>query len=123
MKKLSTILKSKPVFLNCFDDEDGVLDQFEVGRKEARGVKVLFASYGQGSYSGEAWVLFKKAGILYEVSGSHCSCMGLEGQWAPEESLLEELEHRVTVGCFGGGDYSDNIFKDDLMKFLGVKPL
>ncbi len=46
--------------------------------------EVLFASYGQEqAYSGEAKVLFVRDGVLYEVVGSHCSCMGLEDQWEP----------------------------------------
>lgn len=46
--------------------------------------QVLFADYEQGYYEGEAQVLFvDRDGLLYEVKGSHCSCYGLEGQWAP----------------------------------------
>ena len=42
---------------------------------------ILFASYGGGSYDGDALVLFEQDGKLFEVHGSHCSCYGLEGQW------------------------------------------
>lgn len=47
---------------------------------------------------GEAFVLFVEDNRLYEVHGSHCSCYGLEGQWEPEETLLEALQHRIQYG-------------------------
>lgn len=53
------------------------------------GINILFASYGEDNYSGNAFVLFEKDGKLYEVNGSHCSCYGLEGQFEPEETTLE----------------------------------
>ena len=84
-------------------------------------VKILFGSYGYANYSGEAWVLFEKDGELYEVNGSHCSCYGLEGQWNPEEVSLLELENRLINGTFGEDDWSDNNFKEELCKFLGVE--
>ncbi len=56
--------------------------------------KILFASYGGGSYDGDAFVLFEENGKLYEVHGSHCSCYGLEGQWKPEETSIEALRKK-----------------------------
>ena len=53
--------------------------------------ELLFASYGGGSYEGDATVVFRRDGKLYEVSGSHCSCYGLEGQWEPEETSIAAL--------------------------------
>ena len=58
---------------------------------------VLFASYQQGGYEGDALVLFKQDGKLYRVSGSHCSCYGLEGQWEPEETTVEALRHELNT--------------------------
>lgn len=56
--------------------------------------EILFASYGGASYEGDAFVLYARDGKLYEASGSHCSCFGLEGQWAPEETTVEALAMR-----------------------------
>lgn len=53
--------------------------------------ELLFASYGGGSYEGDAHVVFERNGRLYEAHGSHCSCYGLEGQWAPEETTWAAL--------------------------------
>jgi hypothetical protein len=83
--------------------------------------KIIFASYGQANYSGDAWVLFENDGKLYEVNGGHCSCYGLEGQWNPEEVSLAELENRLLKGSFGEDDWSDNCFKEKLCEFLGVE--
>ena len=82
--------------------------------------KILFASYGYANYLGDAWVLFEQDGKLYEVHGSHCSCYGLEGQFQPEETELKALEFRLQNGTWGKDDWSDNNFRDELMKFLGV---
>ena len=56
--------------------------------------EVLFASYVDRDYSGDAFVLFRRDGKFYEASGGHCSCSGLEGQWSPEETTTEALKAR-----------------------------
>lgn len=61
---------------------------------------VLFASYGGGSYEGDALVIFERAGQLFEVSGSHCSCYGLEGQWNPSETDRAALALRIGTRWF-----------------------
>lgn len=86
---------------------------------ELDGMTVLLASYGSGSYEGDAFVLFQRGGKLYEVNGSHCSCYGLEGQWSPEETTIEELRHRLEEGELGSGGYCDNKFDDELRQVLG----
>ena len=53
--------------------------------------ELLFASYGGGSYEGDATMVWRRDGKLYEAHGSHCSCMGLEGQFEPEETTLAAL--------------------------------
>lgn len=45
-------------------------------------------------YSGSAVVIFRRDDKLFEVHGSHCSCMGLEEQWEPEETTIEALRMR-----------------------------
>lgn len=76
---------------NSFDD---VMGTYEVSIEEQQGVTILYADYECGNYEGWSFVLFEKDGKLYEVNGSHCSCYGLEGQWGPEEVLIEELLRR-----------------------------
>ena len=117
MKKIAELLAQEPVFLNNWSAETEVFKDYEV---EPNGFRVLFASYGSENYSGDAWALLEKDGILYEVGGSHCSCHGLEGQWEPDTVLLEELFNRLTKGSFGRDDWSGNTFAPELEKFLGI---
>lgn len=81
-------------------------------------INILFASYGEDNYSGEAWVLFEQDGKLFEVNGSHCSCYGLEGQWKPEETALEAIQMRLEKGYLGHDNYSGNEFAAELKEFL-----
>ena len=95
------------VYFGYFDDMDDMVRQFtnfwagpepddytERVRSDLMGAEVLFAAYGCPSYEGYARVLYRKNGVIYEVNGSHCSCMGLEGQWEPEVVYLPELKQR-----------------------------
>lgn len=60
--------------------------------------KVVFADYVYEDYTGDASVIFVQAGKLYHVSGAHCSCNGLEGQWSPEEITIDVLKHMAEKG-------------------------
>jgi hypothetical protein len=131
MKSLEEILKQPPVFLNNFSDKDAVARCFAGTRwgsdekQEAESLKlisgknILFASYGQDNYTGDAYVLFEEDGKLLEVYGGHCSCYGLEGQFDPSETTLEALKMALD-GTFGTDDYSGNQFADELKTFLGI---
>lgn len=133
MKSLEEILEQEPVFMNDFTDKKDVLTKFDgecwewndkeesTFIKENENINILFASYEYTDYRGDAWVLFEQGGKLFEVSGGHCSCYGLEGQWQPDEVVLEELENRLLNGTFGEDDWSDNNFKQELCEFLGVE--
>lgn len=152
MKTKEEILNSQPVFLNNWSDEFGVIADFHgvyidkkdyeatespYPNKEAwierkaemdsalqamKGIKILFASYGTDNYSGDAFVLYSKNGELYESTGGHCSCYGLEGQWGEDLTpvVLSELENRLVKGTFGQDDYSGNTFSNELKEFLGI---
>ncbi|AMQ66494.1 integrase [Bacillus phage Shbh1] len=132
MKTIEDIIQQNPVFLNDWSDEVEVFRDFYGKRwswedyeddevlEYFKGDNILFASYGYANYSGDAWVLFERDGKLFEVNGGHCSCHGLEGQWEPEEVVLEELHNRLLHGTFGEDDWSDNNFKQELCEFLGI---
>ena len=62
--------------------------------------EILFASYGGGSYDGDAVVIYERDGTLYEVHGSHCSYYRLEDQWEPEATTWAALalRQRSTAG-------------------------
>jgi hypothetical protein len=82
------------------DFKDDGCEQGKYVRKPLEGLvptdnELLFASYGGGSYDGNATVIFEKDGVLYEVGGGHCSCYGLEGQWSPGKVTWEALAIRL----------------------------
>ena len=81
-------------------------------------MEVLLASYSYENYSGDAFVLFKRDGKLYEVNGGHCSCYGLEGQWEPEETSIESLRHRLDNGSLGNDEDTGNIFANELREVI-----
>lgn len=116
MKTKKEILNTKPEFLHYFTDSNDVKRNFEISED----YNILFASYGQDNYTGDAWVLFENKGKLYEVHGSHCSCFGLENQWDAEEVVLKELKNRLLNGMFGIDDWSGNEFHNELKEFLGL---
>lgn len=45
----------------------------------------IYAYYEYANYEGDALVAYYKDRKFYVVSGGHCSCYGLEGQWEPTE--------------------------------------
>ena len=57
-------------------------------------VTVIAAIYTDEDYCGDAMVVFRKEGKLYEAHCSHCSCNGLEA-WQPEETVYEALLDRL----------------------------
>jgi len=77
----------------------------EYGARVPDGAEILVAWYGYGSYCGSSFVLYRLAGKLYEVNGSHCSCHGLEGCWQPEETTVDALRLRdITDECDGSNE-------------------
>ena len=85
-------------------------------------VLIAYESVGSWGCDSSSFFLFKdKAGKLYEVHGSHCSCYGFEGQFRLEESLVEALKDRVNKGyVFGTGGYDDNSASnvDEVKKYI-----
>jgi hypothetical protein len=59
--------------------------------KEPLPDEVIAADYDGGGYDGAAFVVYRNGDKYYTVSGSHCSCYGLEDQWEPEEYTKEQL--------------------------------
>ena len=112
----------KKLYLNDFKDftQDEILDEFEVDEKDRKGIEVLFASYGNESYDGEAFLLVEKDNKLYEVNADHCSCYGLEDQFELEETSIELIEYRLkNVENFGSDQWSTgNVFRNELIDFI-----
>ena len=75
---------------------NAVLREFKETETRPMDVQILVAAYNTPIYEGRAFVVYrdKRDGKIYEVNASHCSCNGLEGQWRPEEVVVEELIER-----------------------------
>lgn len=84
---------------------------------KAMTVDVVFAAYETPGYEGEAIVLYREGGKLFEVHGSHCSCYGLEGQWEPEEVDPDVLLQRVEKAGVYGVEAS---FKEEIKAALST---
>lgn len=79
------------MILHGWDTVEEIEDSFEEP-DALKGCQVLFAEYDRGGYSGSAQVIFCGTdGELYEVTGSHCSCYGLENQWSPGRVTIKSL--------------------------------
>jgi hypothetical protein len=81
--------------------------EFQIDLAVLQQYEILYAWYEYQCYEGEAALLLRKDGVLYEVHGSHCSCYGLEGQFDPEETSKEALLY-----------YTDSAFPRDLVESL-----
>lgn len=76
-------------------------------------IVIGYESVGSWGCDSSSFFLLKdKAGKLYEVHGSHCSCYGFEGQFNLEETAVEVLKFRVNESKYGSvfytGGYDDN---------------
>lgn len=80
---------------------EGLKEDFRIDDTDLVGVEIILAYYFDNcdEYYGDAFVLFEREGKLWRVDASHCSCMGLVGQWDPEETTVEALEHTLEEGC------------------------
>lgn len=78
------------IIWNGFDNAGDVEEAFEcIGALD--GATVVYAFHSYEYYSGDATVWFERGGKLWEVTGSHCSCYGFEGQWEPGHVTLKSL--------------------------------
>jgi hypothetical protein len=112
-------MESKALFLNEWSEGEveAVKEAFRLSEKSLSEIELLLASYSRDAYCGEAFVLFRQGGMLYEVNASHDSTNCMSGQWEPEETLLMALEFRMEKGRLGLRTDGKNLFADEL-RFL-----
>lgn len=104
------------MFYGEWSNSKEVFSAFKADADDRKDAKIIFAHYTYEDYSGNAFVLFTRNGKLYEVNGSHCSCYGLEGQWEPEETNVEALQHRIRKGTLG--KFYDGYYKKEIRESL-----
>jgi hypothetical protein len=75
-------------------------------------ILIAYESVGNWGCDSSSFFLFKdKAGKLYEMHGSHCSCYEFEGQFRLEETESKALWYRMNEskrGVFSPGGYDYN---------------
>lgn len=82
-------------YFGKWESKEDVAAFFDIELQEIEDCEIIFAEYIDEDYVGNAFVLYRKDKRLYEVNGNHCSCYGLEGQWEPEETLVEAIFKRL----------------------------
>lgn len=108
-----------------FYDNDGYGKKDPEIASVLKKMKVVFAYESVGSWGcdSSSWFLLKEkgSGKLFEVHGSHCSCYGFEGQFTPEETTIEALQHRAKDGWIfycGGYDDDADLNKKSVTSFI-----
>ena len=62
-----------------------ICSEFQIDESRLNEYEILIAEHNNYDYEGDAYLLLKhRDGRLFEVHGSHCSCMGFEDQFEPE---------------------------------------
>lgn len=103
------------MFYGEFDNANDVFNNFNVAEEDRRGKVIIFAAYDCADYEGHANVVFVENGKLYMVTGSHCSCFGLEDCWEPEEMPIVALKKIALDGNLFNAGVDE--FKEILDRF------
>ncbi len=102
-------------YQGSFEGIEDVISNFQIQETELDGAVIIFAGYRQEDYDGYAEVIFAKGGEFYMVTGSHCSCYGLEEQWDPVQVEIGVLDRIFNEGSrFDDFDSADlkELFRD-----------
>lgn len=102
----------RQIYIDLFKSWDDVKRDFAMDELEP--TEVLLAYYSYESYSGEAYVVYRKGDDYFVVTGAHCSCYGLEGKWEPEMYESKEL----LIGCLKLENFE--FYKSDLQRAVGA---
>ncbi|MCP4995363.1 MAG: hypothetical protein GY934_16530 [Gammaproteobacteria bacterium] len=112
-------MHEKGIYLNEWQGEGAraLKEMFGLSAGKLQNLEILLASYSRDDFCGEAFILFRQKRELFEVNASHNSTDGMKGQWEPEETLVEALNHRLVNGRLGSSSGGINLFADEL-RFL-----
>lgn len=108
---MTTQTNTRSPYLECWEGCDWTRVQTSFQMDEAEPEEVIFARYDRDMTDGRAQILYRNGSRYFYVSGSHCSCHGLEDQWSPEEYTLDTLIAAIERAkdahmgfCSAGGD-------------------
>jgi hypothetical protein len=87
-------------------------------------VLIAYVSVGMYGCDSGAYFLLQNTttGQFQEISGSHCSCYGFEGQFDPQDATVEFLKSPKFYLPYGG--YDDNVEenKEAVREFIATIP-
>lgn len=99
-----------------------IASHYEVSKASLAKWKFLIAYQDTGSWGCDSSSFFllqeKSTGKYFEVHGSHCSCFGFEGQWEPEETILERFLGRDWYFPAGGYDDDSDKHRDMVLEYI-----
>lgn len=113
-------------YFNCGYSEEKLAEAL---RKHPEPEEVIYAGYVYEDYNGDSTVVYREGNDYFLVSGSHCSCFGLENQWDPERYAhpeLLEIAWRTYESCMTlGYTYKQTMFGAAvaILKREGIKDL
>ena len=99
--------------LDKLNNEYGSGNESQLSNKE---VLIAYESVGWWGCDSSSFFLLrdKDSKELFEVHGSHCSCMGFEGQLRLEPTTVEAMKYRIDNGrVFYTGGYDDDSSKNE----------
>lgn len=82
---------------NQYQDEKRDEDYKLIRVEMPDNIHIFFSYYTYEDYSGYGyvWGYDTERDLFFYVSGSHCSCFGLEGQWDIEDHTYEEMVNYI----------------------------
>jgi hypothetical protein len=89
---------TEDIFSDFFEECDGTIRTGDEAPPDdfPENSQIVFAHKDGSGYEESCVVLYLKHGKLWYNSANHCSCMGFEGQWYPDEvtwfQLFQQLE-------------------------------
>jgi hypothetical protein len=98
---------------------ESIANDYQVSQSFVDNYQILIAQLdGDGGYEESSYFLLveKSTGGLFEVSGSHCSCYGFEGQFEPVATSIEYLISEKAY--FGNNDQVKNFIQCHLVKMI-----
>ena len=90
--------------------KEKIAQDFDIAEEHLRDAEIMIAYMSEGSWGcdSDAFIVFRKDGVLYEAHGSHCSCFGFEGQWEPGPIESIEAVLKRSDWALAGGSYDSD---------------
>lgn len=108
------------IYSGDFQSWSDVCSYFDI--EVAEPDQVLYAVYDCPDYEGYADVIYRVGDRYFWAHGSHCSCYGLEDQWAPIEYSQQELVAVLQRGDHFWYDEDPAAMRDQVLRLVSAEP-